>query len=100
MVKLEFVFDKEKIMQAGLTESELLQPMREHARKYGITEIEQGVFAKDGENALCAIMMFIPEIVATDRSYIELLEKWTLDVDGEKEDCLEEVRRCMDKYIL
>ena len=40
MVKLEFVFDKEKIMQAGITESELLQPMRDHAKKYGITEIE------------------------------------------------------------
>ena len=45
-------------------------------------------------------MMFIPEIVVVDRSYIEFLEKWTLDVDGEREDCLEEARRCMDKYIL
>lgn len=39
-------------MRYWYTIDELLAPMREHSAKYGIDEIEHGVFAKDGMSAL------------------------------------------------
>ena len=52
MVTLTFDFNKEKVERDGFTTDELLQPMREHAKKWGISEPEYGFFAMDGENAL------------------------------------------------
>lgn len=90
MVTLTFAFNKDKVKEAGCTENELLQPMREHAEKYGIEEKEYGVFSKDGEDALCVLTMFVSRITRKDRNYINYFESWTLDVDGEKEDCIAE----------
>ena len=96
MVILTFVFNKEKIASAGKTEEELLQPMREHAAKYGINEIEHGVFAKDGERALASLIKFIPQITTKDKEYINFLDEWTINVDGEKEDCIREARKWLN----
>lgn len=90
MVTLTFDFDKNKVKEAGYTEDELLQPMREHAEKYGIDETKYGVFSKDGEDALCVLTMFVSRITRKNRSYINYFKNWTLDVDGEKEDCIYE----------
>jgi len=49
---LTFVFNKDKLREAGYTEDELLQPMREHAKKYEIAETEKRVFSKEGEDAM------------------------------------------------
>lgn len=86
MTTLKFIFDKEKVAAAGKTEDELLAPMREHAAKYGIAEPEYGVFSKEGEDAMCVIMMFGPVMLKQNPEYIHYLEQWPLDVDGEKED--------------
>ena len=88
MVTLKFVFNQEKLKQAGKTEEELLQPMREHAKKYDIAEPEHGFFVKDGEDAMCVIGMFIPEITRKDVNYLDYLD----DIDGEVEDCIKESR--------
>lgn len=98
MVTLSFVLDKEKVAAAGKTEDELLAPMREHARKYNIVETENGVFSKDGEDAYCVIGMFIPEIVEEDPEYISFLEKWTFNVDGDEEDCIQSARRWLIEH--
>ena len=82
MVTLRFVFNQDKLKQAGKTEDEMLAPMRDHAKKYEIAEPEPGFFVKDGEDALCVIGMYIPKITRKD----------VLDVDGEKENCIEESR--------
>lgn len=101
MVTLTFVFDKEKVTAAGTTEEALLAPMREHAKKYAIAEDAYGVFSKDGEDALCVINMFVPQIVKKDRRYLDLLNKWTLNVDGEEEDCIQSSREwLMDHNML
>ena len=92
MVTLKFVFNQEKLKQAGKTEEELLQPMREHAKKYDIAEPEHGFFVKDGEDAMCVIGMFIPEITRKDVHYLDYLDEWTFDIDGEVEDCIKESR--------
>lgn len=93
MVTLKFVFNQEKLKQARKTEEELLQPMREHAKKYDIAEPEHGFFVKDGEDAMCVIGMFIPEITRKDVHYLDYLDEWTFDIDGEVEDCIEETKK-------
>lgn len=61
-------------------------------KKYDIAEPEHGFFAKDGEDAMCVIGMFIPEITRKDVHYLDYLDEWTFDVDGEVEDCIKESR--------
>ena len=88
MVTLKFVFNQEKLKQAGKTEEELLQPMREHAKKYDIAEPEHGFFVKDGEDAMCVIGMFIPEITRKDvhyLDYLDVMEEYTEYVAGSME---------------
>lgn len=63
MTTLKFIFNEEKVAAAGTTKDALLAPMREHAAKYGIEETAYGVFSKDGEDAMCVITMFVPQIV-------------------------------------
>ena len=96
-VTLTFVFNKDKVEKAGHTEDELLQPMREHAQKYGIAETEYGVFSKDGEDALCVVGMFVTGITRSNLEYISYFDCWTLDVDGEKEDCIAETKKWYQK---
>ena len=93
MVTLKFVFNQEKLKQAGKTEEELLQPMREHAKKYDIAEPEHGFFVKDGKDAMCVIGMAVPDITDADPHYIDYMDEWTFDVDGEVEDCIEETKK-------
>ena len=97
MVTLTFVFNKDKVEKAGHTEDELLQTMREHAQKYGIAETEYGVFSKDGEDALCVVGMFVTGITRSNLEYISYFDCWTLDVDGEKEDCIAETKKWYQK---
>lgn len=98
MVTLTFVFDKDKLEKTGQSEDELLQPMRNHAKKYQIDEKEYGVFSKDGEDALCVLSMFIPDIVDKNPKYISFLKEWTLNVDGEEEDCIHETYEWFREY--
>lgn len=98
MVTLTFVFDEEKVAKAGMTTDELLIPMREHAKKYNIDETAYGVFAKDGEDALCSLDMALPIIVENNPRYINFLKEWTLNVDGEEEDCIQSSRRWLIKH--
>lgn len=100
MTTLTFVFNKDKIREAGYTEDELLQPMREHAKKYEILETEKGVFSKEGEDAMCVVSMFVPKIIKRIPYYMNFLTKWTLDVDGEKEDCIKETKEWIKEHGL
>lgn len=97
MVTLTFDFNKEKVERDGFTTDELLQPMREHAKKWGISEPEYGVFAMDGENAMCNITMFPVEMADTNHAYVSYLNSWLLDVDGEVEDCVDEIKKIYAK---
>ena len=97
MVTLTFEFNKDKVKEAGKTEDELLQPMREHAKKYHIEEKEYGVFSKEGEDALCVLTMFVTRYTKVDPTYISYFSEWILNVDGEKEDCIEEVLKLYKK---
>lgn len=98
MVSLRFVFNKEKVAAAGLTEDELLQPMRDHAKKYDIAEPEEGFFTKSGEDAMCQIGMFIINMTKKDHKYVTYFDSWIFDVDGEEGDCIEDTYKWYRKH--
>ena len=90
MTTLKFVFNKDRMREAGQTEDSLLAPMREHAIKWNIEEPEAGLFRKSGENALCDISMFIVDYPKKDTKFVTFLDEWTLNVDGVLDDCISE----------
>lgn len=94
MVTLTFDFNMDKVWEAGYTTDELLAPMREHAKKYGIDEVEYGVFAMDGINALAAIGKYA---VSVSPDFVDYLDNWILNVDGKEEDCIEALHRCITR---
>ncbi|MDD6489217.1 MAG: hypothetical protein PUG48_05320 [Clostridia bacterium] len=97
MVKLIFEFDKAEIAKAGLTEDELLAEVREYAKKNKISETSFGVFEKDGEDALCLLMMIAHNILCDRPHYLDCLKSLMLDDEGEIEDCVEIAKEWSDK---
>ena len=76
MVTLTFDLDYEKMKQDGITEDDMLHPMREHAKKYGIEEISNGVFTMDGKDALTSIMIYVTKKTDEDHDYIKYLKMY------------------------
>lgn len=91
MVTLTFDLDYEKMSRDGITENDILNPMREHSKKYGISEMSKGVFTVDGENALCDIMIYVMKMAADSSEYIRYLKTWILTTAGGSEDCKQEM---------
>ena len=90
MMKMTFVFDNNKLRQVGKSADEVIEPMRNHAKKWNIKEIAPYQFEKDGENAMCDLFMFIPEILDKDRNYYTYFSSWFVEEDGQPfEDCIE-----------
>lgn len=96
-VSLTFDFNKEKVERDGFTTDDLLKPMREHAKKYGIDEPKYGVFTMTGEHAMCRIGMFVADITDINHAYISYLNTWLFDVCGDVEDCVETTKRIYAK---
>lgn len=93
MVSLEFGFDEEKVRMMGYTTDDLLEPMRKHAEKYGITEERYGYFSMDGENALAAIGMYVIYVSRNNLGLLDYLTKFEKVVDGEVDDCISDIKR-------
>lgn len=93
MVSLEFCFDEDKVRMMGYTTDDLLEPMRKHAKKYGITEERYGYFTMDGENALTAIMLYVLDMSKKNREMLDYLIKLELNVDGDVEDLIYEINK-------
>lgn len=90
MVTLSFEFDEDKVEAAGYTCDELLQEMRDYAEEQEIEEINYGVFAKSGEDAACQLGMAVVKLTMKYTWYIDTLKSWVLDINGRKENCIEE----------
>ena len=90
MVTLSFVFDDAEVDSSGYTRDELLEPMREHAKKYGITETSYGVFSMDGEYALGAIGRYAVHMSDEFMNYFDAI---ILDVNGNIEDLKTELMK-------
>ena len=91
MVTLTFNLDYDKMKRDGISESDMLEPMRTHSKKYGISEISKGVFSMDGEDALCDIMLFVIKMASDSSSYVRYLKTWILTTAGGSEDCKQEM---------
>ena len=90
MMKMTFVFDNNRLQQIGKSPDEVIQPMRDHAQKWNITEVAPYQFEKDGKDALCDLFMFIPRILKKDKDYYTYFSKWYVEQNGEFfEDCIE-----------
>ena len=90
MMKMTFVFDNNRLLQTGKTADEVIEPMRDHAKKWHIDEVAPYQFEKDGKDALCDLFMFIPEILEKDKSYYTYFSKWYVEQNGQfYEDCIE-----------
>lgn len=91
MVTLTFDLDYEKMSRDGISEMDMLNPMRAHSKKYGISETSKGVFSMDGEDALCDIMLFVIKMASDSSSYVRYLKTWILTTAGGSEDCKQEM---------
>ena len=90
MPTVTFKFNKEKLKEYGKTEDELLNPFREALKPWDVSEIAPGVFQKDGKDAL-VILDFPLMYIRKNLYYLQLLDEWTLDIDGNIENCKEEL---------
>jgi hypothetical protein len=97
MVTLTFNLDYEKMEKDHVTENDMLEPMREHSKKYGIVEKQKGVFSMDGENALCVMMMYVMKKARNSTDYVRYLKTWILNTGSEVEDCKSELIKIYNK---
>ena len=88
---LTFNFDEEAVKAAGLTTDELLEDMRDYAKKCEITEVEYGVFEKIGIDAMAMLIGYAVRKDDVDPKFINYLTSWIADVDGSIEDCKAEI---------
>lgn len=97
MVKLTFIFNKKILKREGITEDEILKEMREYANENEINETSYGVFEKEGEDAMSLLIIFASELLCKNQKYMLYLKKLELNVDGEKEDCIETTKQWLQK---
>ncbi len=99
MVKLTFEFNKAEVAKRGLTEDKiLLSDVRDYAKNNGIAETSYGVFEKDGDEALCSIMIIADQILLDNPRYMNCLKSLELeDENGEKENCIDSVKRWLEE---
>ena len=101
MMRMTFVFDNNKLWQIGKSADEVIAPMRDHARKWDIKEVAPYQFEKDGEDAMCDLFMFIPEILEKDSDYYKYFSSWYVEEDGQfKEDCIEGSKDALETRML
>ena len=89
MVKLIFEFYGDRLKDKNLTEDEMLAEVREFAGENDIDETSHGIFEKDGEDALCLLMMIAHRLLTERPNYMECLKSLVLDDDGDIEECVE-----------
>lgn len=93
MVTLTFDLDYEKMRVDGITEYDMLNPMREHSKQYE----QQCVFSGEGENALCDIMIYVMKMASDSTEYVKYLRTCILTTAGGSEDCKQEMIRHYNK---
>lgn len=92
MVTLTIKLNKEDIKKADIDEfdeDEFWNKIRDYAKKEEIVETSEGVFEKDGEDAM-ALLLKIPVVLLElyEKKYLlKYFEQLELNIDGEIEDC-------------
>lgn len=89
LTTLRFNFNMEAVEAAGTTTDALLAPMREYARKRGISEPEYGFFTlPTDENSYCIIIKWVLEYCHDHKEYPHYFKSIISTIDDEIEDCL------------
>lgn len=97
MVTILFDFNEGKAEQYGYNLNEVVSEIRAYFKKYGASETKQLFFELDGEDAMCITTSLVVDIVKKDHSFVNIMNEWVLNVDGEEEDCIEFAREKNDK---
>ena len=90
VVTTTFRFKEEKLKELGKSVDEMLDPIRETLKNDDVEEVEQGVFRKTGRDAMVVIdwpFLYIRKHL----DYLDYLDDWLLNVDGDIEDCKAEM---------
>ena len=90
MVTVTLKFNEEKLKNLGRTVDEMLEPIRESMKSYDVEEVEQGVFQKTGRDGLVVLDCTL-DYMDDHPEYLDYLDDWLLDIDGEIEDCKAEL---------
>ncbi|SFW14499.1 hypothetical protein [Selenomonas ruminantium] len=90
MVTVTLKFNEEKLKNLGRTVDEMLEPIRESMKSYDVEEVEQGVFQKTGRDGLVVLDCTL-DYMDDHPEYLDYLDDWLLDIDGEAEDCKAEL---------
>jgi len=86
MITLTFDLNYEKMAQDGITEDDMLNPMREYAKKYNINEIRKGVFERSDEHGKCLLIKYaIIQCEEINVYYVDYFNSWVLRDDEEPE---------------
>ena len=89
LTTLRFNFDMEAVEAAGTTTDALLAPMREYARKRGVSEPEYGFFTlPTDKNSYCIIIKWVLEYCHDHKEYPHYFKSIISTIDDEIEDCL------------
>jgi len=96
-ITLTFDFNKEEVKGAGLTTDELLEDMRRYAKECEIDEISYGVFEKKGIDALAMLMGYVVRKDDAEPDFVNYLNSWIVDDDGETEDCKVSIEKLRNK---
>lgn len=97
MVTIQFALNKENIKRAGYTITRVEEYLRDFYAKRHATEIAYLTFQRDDEHAMCDLGR-IGRVMRKDSLFLSFLEKCVWDVDGEVEDCLQEIKKYIAKH--
>ena len=90
VVTVTFRFKEEKLKELGKSVDEMLEPIRESLENHDVEEIEQGIFRKTGREGLM-VLTFPLMYIRKHLDYLDYLDDWLLNVDGDVEDCKAEL---------
>jgi len=84
--------------QDGITEDDMLNPMREYAKKYNINEIRKGVFERSDEHGKFLLIKYaIIQCEEINVHYVDYFNSWVIrdDEEPEGEDVSEEMLKIL-----
>ena len=89
MVIMTIHFKEHVLSEQGLTAETLLGRFDAYCEKYKISRPQFNIFQKDGEHGVADISKIIFEI-ERETWILDLIETWYWDVDGKREDLLQD----------
>lgn len=92
MEKLKFVFNEERVKEAGRSIEDIMKPIREHLFSFGIEERSEGEFVMEGSDTESIFTTLILELTEKDYEFVNLLDSWILEDDFESEDVIKEIK--------